>query len=75
MHVHYNLTVHGDYCESLTARKVPKHGVLSGPYLPVFKLNTERYGISPYSVQIRENKDQEKLRIRTLFTQYLLRYL
>ena len=22
-----------------------KHGVISGPYLPVFVLNTERYGV------------------------------
>ena len=31
----------------------------SGPYFPAFGQNTERYGgISPYSVQIRENTDQ-----------------
>ena len=27
--------------EIYTALKVPKYGVLSGPYLPVFCLNTE----------------------------------
>ena len=37
-----------------------KYGVFSGPYLR---------SISPYSVQMRENTDQKKLRIWTLFTQ------
>ena len=31
----------------ITAWKVPKHGVISGPYFPVFGLDTERYGVSP----------------------------
>ena len=33
-----------------TARKVPKYGVISGPYVPVFSPNTGKYGpeISPY---------------------------
>ena len=30
----------------------------SGPYFPAFGLNTERYGVSPYSVRMRENTDQ-----------------
>ena len=38
-----------------------KDGVFSGPYFPVFGLNTEIYK-SPYSVRIQENKDQKKLR-------------
>ena len=46
-----------------TAWKVPKYAVFSGPYFPVVGLNT------PYSVQIKENKDQKKLCIWTLFTQ------
>ena len=29
----------------LTARKVPKYRVFSGPYIPVFGLNTETYGV------------------------------
>ena len=29
-----------------TARKVSKYGVFSGPYIPVFELNTERYVVS-----------------------------
>ena len=37
--------------------------VFSGPYFLVFELNTEIYG-----VKIRENTDQKKLHIWTLFT-------
>ena len=33
-----------------------KEGVISGPYFPVFGLNT---GKSPYSVPIQENMDQQ----------------
>ena len=29
-----------------TARKVSKYGVISGPYFPVFGLNTEIYGVN-----------------------------
>ena len=29
-----------------TARKVSKYGVFSGPYFPVFGLNTEIYGVN-----------------------------
>ena len=47
--------------------KVSKCGVFSGPYFPEFGLNTERYEVS--SVRMRENTDQKKLRIWTLFTQ------
>ena len=42
-----------------------KYGVFPGPYFPAFGLN-----ISPYSVRIRENTDQEKFCIWTLFTQW-----
>ena len=31
----------------------------SGPYFLVFGLNSERYGISLYSVRMRENTNQE----------------
>ena len=36
--------------KSITAWKVPKYRVISGPYFPVFSLNTEKYGpeITPY---------------------------
>ena len=34
----------------------------SGPYFPAFGLNTERKSISPYSVGMRENTDQNKVR-------------
>ena len=58
-------------CFYLTAWKVSKYGVFSGPYFPVFGLNT--YGdllrTSPCSVQIQENTDQKKFRIWTFFTQ------
>ena len=30
----------------------------SGPHFPAFGLNMERYSISPYSVRMRENADQ-----------------
>ena len=30
----------------ITAWKVPKYGVFSGPFFPAFGLNTERYGVS-----------------------------
>ena len=44
-----------------TVRKVSKYGVFSGPYFPVFGLNTEIYGV---------NYGPKKLRIWTLFTQW-----
>ena len=46
--------------------------IFSGPYFPAFGLNTES-SISPYSVRMRENTDQKKLRIWTFFT--LCKYL
>ena len=46
--------------------KVSKCGVFSGPYFPEFGLNTERYEVS--SIRMRENTDQKKLRIWTLFS-------
>ena len=53
-----------------TAWKVSKYVVFSGPHFPVFGLNTERFRIPPYSVQLRENTDQKTLPIWTLFTQW-----
>ena len=43
----------------------PKNGVFSGPYFPVFGLNTEIYGVEDY----RNIRTRKKLRIWTLFTQ------
>ena len=51
------------FSHSVATWKVSKYGVFSGPYFPAFGLNTERYGISPYSVRMRENTDQKKRRI------------
>ena len=47
-----------------TTWKVSKYGVISGPYFPVFGLNTEIYEVnlrskSPYSVRIQGNTDQK----------------
>ena len=55
-----------------TAWKGSKHGVLSGPYFPVFGLNTEIYSKSPYSVRIQENTDQKELRVWTIFMQWFV---
>ena len=35
--------------KTLTASKVSKYGVISGPYFPVFGLNTERSNLSVFS--------------------------
>ena len=51
----------------ITAWKVSKYGVFSGPYFPAFGLICR---ISPYSVRMRENTNQKKLRIWTLFMQW-----
>ena len=42
-----------------TAWKVSKCEFFSGPYFPAFGLNTKRHGVSPYSVQMRENTEQK----------------
>ena len=42
-----------------TAWKVSKCGVISGPYFPIFGLNTEIISKFPYSIQIPENTDQK----------------
>ena len=47
-----------------TAWKVSKYRLFSGPYFPVFGLNTEIYGV------IQENTDQKIVCIWTLFTQW-----
>ena len=54
-------------CE--TVQKASKYRVFSGPYFPRFRLNSQRYGVS---VPKRENTDQKRLRVWTLFTQYEL---
>ena len=52
-----------------TAWKVSRYRVFSAPYFPVLDYLLRK---SPYSVRIRENADQEKLRNWTLFTQWYL---
>ena len=43
------------YFESITAWKMSKYGVISGPYFPVFGLNTEIYGvISVFNLNTRK---------------------
>ena len=44
---------------SITAWKVSKYGVISGPYFPVFGLNTEIYIKFPYSVRIQKKMDKK----------------
>ena len=55
------------FCRHCTNSSSPDH-------LGIWRFNMEIYSVnllrkSPYSVRIRENTDQKKLRIRTLFTQ------
>ena len=57
--------------ESLTAWKVSKYGVFSGPYFPMFGLNRERYSIS-LRIQSKCWKIRKKLLIWTLFRQLWL---
>ena len=48
--------------ELYTTWRVSKYAVVSGPYFPVFLLNTEIYSVirfTLYSVQIQENTDQK----------------
>ena len=47
---------------TVTTWKVSKYGVISGPYFPLFGLNTEIFSV-------QENTDQKKLRIWSLFRQ------
>ena len=54
---------------TFTAWKVSKYRVFSSPYFPEFGLNTEIVFSLNYSVRMRENPGQKKLRILTLFTQ------
>ena len=64
-----------DFRPFSTALKVSKYGAFSGPYFPVFGLNTEIYSVN---VRIRKNTDQKKLRIWTLSTQcfvFLIEYI
>ena len=46
----------------LTAEKVLKYGVFSGPYFPTFGLNTEKYEVS-----LRIQSECRKIRIRKNF--------
>ena len=65
----FTVTIDIQVSRPFTVWKVSKYGVFSGLYFPTFGLDTERYSISPYSVWMRENTEQKKLRIWTLFTQ------
>ena len=55
-----------------TAQNVPVFGVILVRIFPTFPHIWTEYGeilrMSPYSVQMRENTEQKKLRIWTLFT-------
>ena len=44
---------------TITAWKVPKQGVISGPYFPAFRLNTEKYEVS-----LRIQSEYGKIRTR-----------
>ena len=57
---------------AITAWKVSKPGVIFGPYFPAFPAFSR--STSPYSVRMRENTDQKKLRTWTLFTQCMSGY-
>ena len=56
---------------AITAWKVSKYGVISGPYFPAFGLNTERYEVSLHIQSECRKTDQKWLRIWTLFTQWM----
>ena len=62
-------------CITITAWKVSKYRVICGPYFPAFGLGLNKIlRISPYSVRMRENANQELLRIWTHFTQCMMPY-
>ena len=46
-----------------TAWKVSKYGVISGPYFPVFGLNTEIYGVKPPTIYFKANNPIYKSRL------------
>ena len=52
---------------TLTAWKVPKYGVISGPYFPLFGLNTERYG---ESLCIQSNYRKIRTRNNSVFGRF-----
>ena len=56
---------------TITAWKVSKYGVISGPYFPAFGLNTETYEVSLHIQSECRKTDQKWLRIWTLFTQWM----
>ena len=59
----------------VTAWRVSKYGVFSGPYFPAFGLNTESYPV-PLRILSKCGKIQTtKVRIWTLFTHYVQMYL
>ena len=56
------------HVEKITGQ-VSKYGVFSGPYFPVFGLNTEIYGVNLHIKSDTEEYGPEKICIWTLFTQ------
>ena len=59
--------------DSFTAWKVSKYGVFSGPYFPVFRLNSKIYGENHcIQSEYRKIHTRKKICIWTLFKQCLL---
>ena len=53
----------------ITAWKVPKYGVISGPYFPVFRLKTERYAyLSVFSPNKGKYRPEITLYLDTFYT-------
>ena len=61
-------------CDCPTTWKVSKYGTFSGPYFPVFRLNSEIYSINLRIHSEYAKKRTRKLRILTLFTQWHFSY-
>ena len=68
MQIFYNAFSVHDNLESVTARKLSKYAVISGPYFPAFGLNTERYYLSVFGPNAGKYGPKKKIRIWTLFT-------
>ena len=60
-----------DIGSSIYCVKLVRISSCSGPYFPAFELNIDRYSVS-ICIQSECGKIPEKLRIRTLFTKWLL---
>ena len=56
----------------ITAWKVSKYRVFSGPYFPAFGLNTDRYSVSLcIQSECGKMRTRKKFRIWTIFTQWI----